>query len=214
MNKENIEYWDDVYSKQVSEAPQYPSQFAAFAIGEMQPGVTIIECGCGNGRDAFFFNRYGWNVLGLDASTAIIERNKDFIKRFDAKKIDFESFDFGNSDGLISMATRIREKNEKIYIYSRFFLHAIGEESELNFLNFCKMVINPKEKIFLEFRTLKDVDRTKEAPRHFRRFISESNLLEKLKEIGFTIEYYAEGLGFAKRGTEDAHVARILAVKA
>ena len=40
----------------------------------VQKGKSILELGCGNGRDSFYFAKNGLNVTAIDASNAVIEK--------------------------------------------------------------------------------------------------------------------------------------------
>ena len=54
--KTNIDYWDNFYSG-VDLKLGIPSQFAAFVAMEYLEKVnTILDIGCGNGRDSVFFH--------------------------------------------------------------------------------------------------------------------------------------------------------------
>ena len=54
MNKKK--YWDLFYKTKVNKIKlNHPSQFAIFTIGEAENITSLVEFGCGNGRDALFF---------------------------------------------------------------------------------------------------------------------------------------------------------------
>ena len=61
-----LSYWDHYYEGRASAS--IPSQFAVFLCDYLQPTQNVIEFGCGNGRDSFFFASQGYRLLGLDAS--------------------------------------------------------------------------------------------------------------------------------------------------
>ena len=50
----DTEYWNKYYEK--NSAPVEPSLFAKYVAEELQPGKTLLELGCGNGRDSLFFS--------------------------------------------------------------------------------------------------------------------------------------------------------------
>ncbi len=57
-----IEYWNKFYDKKIINKE---STFAKFTYKKIkkQKG-KILDIGCGNGRDSFFFNQKGYNVTG------------------------------------------------------------------------------------------------------------------------------------------------------
>ena len=67
--------------------------------------------------------------------------------------------------------------------YGRFFIHAIDENTENNFLNLFKL-INNNNIIALEFRTIKDKLLIKEFDNHNRRFVIPEDFKNKLKKLG------------------------------
>jgi ubiquinone/menaquinone biosynthesis C-methylase UbiE len=65
-------YWENYY--QSGAAPAEPSNFASFVVAKhVQPGQSLIELGCGNGRDAQFFAASGIDVIAVDQCESEIE---------------------------------------------------------------------------------------------------------------------------------------------
>ena len=108
-------YWDNFYKKNhiIKE-----SNFANFVLKKIKK-KTLVDIGCGNGRDTFFFLKKGIKALGIDFSKTAIKKNNSFI-----------------SDKFI--LANICKDNIKIkkfdYIYARFFLHTINYKEENRFL--------------------------------------------------------------------------------
>lgn len=61
----NREFWDKFYK---DFSLDRPSDFAQFSSDRFAPG-TILDLGCGNGRDLHFFQALGLNAEGKDKST-------------------------------------------------------------------------------------------------------------------------------------------------
>lgn len=104
--------------------------------------AKILDIGCGNGRDAFFFNKKGYSVLGIDISKKVIQRNS--LKK--NKNIEFKKFDIEKN---------ILQDNFDV-IYCRFFLHAINKVLENKLIDLIKNVKKKKTLVFFEFRNFKD----------------------------------------------------------
>lgn len=194
-------YWNNFYK--IKPSLHIPTQFAAFTANEIASGCQIIELGCGNGRDALFFGRHGFNVYAIDSSSEAIKSCRE--KAQDGET--FEVFDIVNNE-LWAEIQRRTQSSETI-IYSRFFLHALEDEQQVNMLKNLSILQN-KTRIFLEFRTKKDAERQKVTAKHFRNFIDLGEFEKLLLKFNFSILNTWTGLGYAKFKTDDAYVARYI----
>jgi tellurite methyltransferase len=141
LKKKNlIKYWDKFYSNR---SIKKESSFAKFTLKRiMLNKAKILDIGCGNGRDAFFFNKKGYSVLGIDISKKVIQRNS--LKK--NRNIEFKKFDIEKD---------ILQDNFDV-IYCRFFLHAINKVLENKLIDLIKNVKKKKTLVFFEFRNFKD----------------------------------------------------------
>jgi ubiquinone/menaquinone biosynthesis C-methylase UbiE len=67
------EYWEDAYGSgdyRVHWDYAYPSQelVTIIALGLIPTGASVLDVGCGAGREAVFLAQSGFNVIGLDFS--------------------------------------------------------------------------------------------------------------------------------------------------
>ena len=205
--KTNKNFWNKFYKKKL--AVNRPSNFAVFTNKFLKNYKSkIVDVGCGNGRDLFFFKKKKLDILGIDLSknaTSLIkkklgERNKKRI--FNA---DFVRFNY--------------KKNIKdiFSIYSRFTWHTINSLNEKYFLNKITNLVN-LEYIFIETRSDKDdlcgvgkkISKNEYETDHYRRFINKKNLVGKLKKK-FKIIFLKESKGFSKYKKEDPCLIRIIA---
>jgi len=201
------EYWNKFYSSKVSsEDLMYPSQFAAFVLGESSGINTVVEIGCGNGRDAAFFNRHGKAVFAFDNSESAIlsnRRNYGNVTDLKFKVVDFtkEISDFGF------------DLNTHKIIYARFFIHALKDVDINSFFSNCKKMMTANDQLFLEYRTEHDAKLEKVTGEHYRNFLKVGEVEEMLFAHGLKTSYSAQGLGFSKWKTDDAFVARHIVSK-
>jgi hypothetical protein len=93
-----MNYWKDFYK--THKVPKEPTPFAQFCAKRLPKG-KLLDMGTGNGRDAYFFAKKGWNVVGYDPAT----KNKD------ALHCVFRGFE--PDPGAFNI------------VYSRFLLHTI-----------------------------------------------------------------------------------------
>ncbi|MEW4285743.1 class I SAM-dependent methyltransferase [Priestia koreensis] len=202
-------YWDNYYTE--DNAPKNPSQFALDVLSYLKKGDRLAELGCGNGRDALFFASNNIKVLAIDQSNAAISNLKaNNLKR----NIQFVADNF--------LSTEVLKVNSFNYIYSRFTLHSITEEEENILLENVYNSLRENGKFFVEARSTKDeifglgqkVGKNAYIYNdHYRRFIVLEELTNKLKKIGFFIEYILESENYAVYKDQNPVVIRVIAQK-
>ena len=110
-------HWNSYY-KTVSAAPIQPSSYAIDCTKEIEPGATVLDVGCGNGRDSAYFASIGLETIGIDASEQAVaicrEAHVASNLRFKAGKLDKIGLQPASLDA----------------IYCRFVLHAMTEQEE------------------------------------------------------------------------------------
>lgn len=204
-------YWKDIYSKQ-SEGEK-PSLFAKYVAETLQiEGKSLIELGCGNGRDAIFFANANAKVTAIDQCDNIIELlNLRFQK---LGNLCFKCLDF----------TVLEDSSQYDIVYSRFTLHSIAKEQEEKVLQWTYRNLNPNGKLCIEVRGQKNeiyqvgipVEGEPDAfilNDHYRRFIHFETLCKELEDFGFQLNYAQEKKGFAPYNGADETYIRIIASK-
>jgi len=205
------DYWNGYYSECGDKLiRQVPSQFAAFVLGELSEAEQIVEFGCGLGRDSFFFNGFGFDVVGVDGSEAAVVQCR--TRANGRPGISFLNRDVSDA-ALVSEISGLRKSGVSLMLYARFFLHAIDETSQEAFLMMASDVCKPKDRMALEFRTDHDKDGVRETATHYRRYIKMEELITAASQHGFRDVYSVEGRGFAKYKSDDAVVARVILEK-
>lgn len=204
-------YWENIYSKQ-SEGEQ-PSLFARHIAENYDiEGKSLIELGCGNGRDAIFFANKNAQVTAIDQCDNIIELLNYRFQKVD--NLSFKCADFTCLD------------NETKYdiIYSRFTLHSISKTQEYNVIKWAYRNLKPNGKLCIEVRGQKNeiyqvgtpVDGEPDAfilNDHYRRFIHFETFCKELESLGFKLDFAKEQRGFAPyKGTDETYI-RVIASK-
>ena len=208
--EERGQYWNSYYS--AGDIPQLPSQFAVFALSESADADYIIDVGCGNGRDSFFFARHGVKVLSVDYSTAGIE---DIRTRATEAGLPINAFSASVGDPELLNQVEAAVKDAGLsgngVIYARFFIHAITDDEQANFLDFCAAYLKAHGgRVAFEFRTPMDENLAKVTGAHYRRYVDPVDFLAELFKRGLTASYMVQGTGYAKYKNDDAHVVRLL----
>ncbi|ABK45049.1 adenylylsulfate kinase [Magnetococcus marinus MC-1] len=202
------EHWNTYYRQ--AAAPEEPSLFAQEVAKALSPSSVLLEVGCGNGRDANYFARLGHKTMAIDASEQAIALCKE------SAITDNPTFSARRAKGL--SATHI---NSFSAIYSRFCIHAMTKQEEVDFLNEAILLLEPMGRLYIECRSINDplaqqgevISPSERISGHYRRFIVMEELVNRLQQAGFTILQQQESQGFAPHKDEDPVVIRIEAEK-
>jgi SAM-dependent methyltransferase len=176
----NKKYWEKFYK---TFNVKKPTSFASFCLYYLKEKKAILDIGCGNGRDSYFFAKNGVYVTGVDF--AVLPKNKGnaiFIKN-NFKAIDFQSKP----------------------VYARFFIHAISYVEMLDLFARCH------DLVMLEFRNKGDEPILYRD--HERHLIDGLEVMEILKSMQFEILHFQLSRGLAVYKKEDPYICRIIAKK-
>ena len=203
-------HWKDYYKSNI--APQNPSSFAEYAYKNIIDSdfKSVLDIGCGNGRDSFYFSNNDLAVTAIDYSEEAIESCKD---NDNLKKIKFYSGKIDNIEELVS--------SKFDCIYSRFVFHAMPLKEEKIVINKSFQMLNNGGKLYIECRSTGDplfrkgevISSNERSEGHYRRFIDFNELKSRLTDVGFKIEESVESNGLAIYKDDDPVVIRIIAKK-
>ena len=202
-------YWADFYAHT---AYTKGSTFFEFVQGYPDLPGTVVDIGCGDGRDACAFGASGRTVLGLDQSPVGIEHATKRAGDLGLSEVSFATCDVSHRDELAAALATVRRGDEPVTFYLRFFLHAIHEDAQRTLLDAIDASARPGDLFAAEFRTDKDAEQAKVHTKHYRRFQNAGELVTDLtKGRGWTILHDEEGRGLSPYQGEDPVLARIIA---
>ncbi|HIY39043.1 MAG TPA: adenylyl-sulfate kinase [Candidatus Agathobaculum merdigallinarum] len=205
---DNTDYWNQYYQNKICSTE--PSPFAKYVSTLVDAGKTMVDLGCGNGRDTIYFAGRGMKMTAIDLSDSAIS----ILKQQSIPNTEFICADFVNQPD--------PHGNGYDYAYSRFTIHSINQTQERILLRSIFGALRHGGKFFIEVRSIHDplFGRGEALERnaffydnHYRRFIVLDELKTGLQEFGFQIEYAQEKTGFAPYGNDDPPVIRIVAKK-
>lgn len=189
----NENYWNEFYKG--GDPPKNYSSFAKFISETISKDKTILDVGCGNGRDTRFLEVMGYDVVGFDLVNVDNFLGSNFIK----------------GDASMSIP-------KKDVYYCRFFLHTLTEDVMDKFLdNVCKT--SPYSTIVIETRSTKGITyedksetnfKSSIGEEHFRMLYSMKYLFNKL-EKKFDISYIHESNEFSVYNGESPYLIRVIA---
>ncbi|MGE7672170.1 class I SAM-dependent methyltransferase [Lysinibacillus sp. NPDC094403] len=204
----NEAYWNDFYSenKELRNASKFcQSNYLSIYNPE---DYLVLELGCGNGADSFFFANKGFEVIAVDGSNTAITNNKALSNNF----VNFIWENLSDEKAVKNLFSFVNEKaiqdKKKVLIYTRFFLHAIPDEVEdllfSTIINELKVPFN----FVSEFRVKEDKDLYKIYDNHYRRYVDTNKLIKKIIQIGYEIVKFEKSRGLSPYKNEDPFIAR------
>ncbi len=210
---QSFHFWENYYRDLINETLPDASHFAIYACKFIDPDALVIDLGCGNGRDSRFLGRFN-DLVGIDQSGAAIQycNSQLLLKIEKAKNIAFHNLTIEDVKIFEIFNAKLRTcAYQKIFIYARFFLHAIDETQYEKFWDFTHWLnLRYSVAIGVEFRTIEDKYNFKEFPDHFRRYLDPKAVVTDAESRGFFVREIQQGYGLAKYKSEDPHLARII----
>ncbi len=199
------EFWDKWYE---GFSIHDPSNFANYCLNKyLKTNDTIVEIGCGNGRDGNILSNKVNKYIGLDACPVAVKKFQDEVQlRGVHKNISVIQSNFCQQD-----FNKLAIGADRLVIYSRFSLHSITYSEFENLIKNIKKIDDSIPWIFLiEARTIFDdmygigdnVGLHEFRTDHYRRFIDPKFFLSDMAAL-FDVRYFEVGPGFAKFGDSD-----------
>jgi SAM-dependent methyltransferase len=203
-------HWDKYYR---SAPPADPSPFCAALLARADLPGTVVDLGCGAGRDALAFAAAGRRVLGLDRSKVGIEKAQEQASERRVGPVEFRRCDFADADALRELlrAETSTSGDAPVLFYARFLLHAIEEDTQQSLLSALRDCARPGDLLAVEARIAEDEKLPKAHGKHYRRFQPAGELAGELERAGFTVVEQQEGTGLSAYADEDPVLYRATA---
>lgn len=202
-------HWSEFYRRN---EPDRTSSFAEFVACRFDQAGTLVEFGCGCGRDGIHFANRGWTTLCSDRSAeAIAKASAAAPVRFDI----VDAADANEVSAFLAAHQASLTEAGPLVVYLRFFLHAVDEPTQNTLLDTLTAAISREFVLCAEFRTTADRNLAKHHGSHYRRFIDHRAFADQLRDRwGFAVEHIEAGQGLAPYDDEDPYLCRIVALRA
>ena len=206
-------YWADFYARHEIEGG---SGFFETVVGRPDLPSTVIDLGCGDGRDSLAFGAAGRTVIGMDRSRVGVRKAAQRTTELGlSDRVSLVICDFSYSDRLaVELRTVAATTEGSILFYLRFVLQALPANVQEVLLGVMADVARPGDLLAAEFRSDKDEKRPKTYGAHFRRFQNGPAFGRDLADrFGFSVLEEHEGTGLSPYRREDPELYRVIAKK-
>ena len=209
----NEDYWEAFY---LSQRISGHSSFAEFVAATIDEEASMLEFGCGDGRDAFWLSEAcGWEVSATDrVAEGWVTSYGSAMSTPRKGSLQFSTLDlaqFDQVDEVVRSFTLTGAEKGTAVFYSRFVLHSISAEEEQCLLNAIRSHGPLEHLVCFEYRTIEDASTPKVFNNHDRRYIDHNAFLSHLRSLGYSIEFETMGQGLAPYKSEDPFVGRVIA---
>lgn len=141
----SIVYYDDNAQSYIDQTFNIDLTFLADKFLDLIVGQgNILDLGCGSGRDAFYFNKLGYNVYGVDGSAAMVNHVKSFLGDR-VTQATYESYECDLTfDGIWACASLIHVPEKDMLKIIRKYTRALNRNG-IFYMSFKKRKKNYKD---------------------------------------------------------------------
>jgi len=168
-------------------APTEESAFARHVAPLLEDGVTVVDLGCGAGRDALWFAGRGHPVIGADYLPSSSKRAAEEAGSR-GRDLRVEAVSLYDLRTALAFATRVALDDARPVIYARHLLDALRPVGLETFWILAKTLLGRGGRVFAEFYTSDDEDGTPQRPPAPFRRLDPASLRAQVERHGGRVE--------------------------
>lgn len=204
-------YWSNFYMRNEFDSG---STFFEAVDARSDTPTTVLDVGCGDGRDGLAFGKAGRTVLGLDRSVVGVRHASRRAAEMGLHgRVRFATCDVADADAFTEHVTHLtRDTDRPLLFYLRFLLNSLSEQAQDTLMTAICEAARAGDMFAAEFRTNDDKDLKKAFRKHYRRYQDGITFGIALSDrFGFDVIEEVEGMGLSPYLDEDPHVYRVIA---
>ncbi len=206
----DVSFWDNHYRDFDTIVPSTFAQYCCSNI--ILTTDTVVEVGCGNGRDGILLSQTCLEYTGIDQSVEALQLFRSHILNSDPVEKNLHLINIDINE--VELASLAPKHVSRLIFYFRFSLHSLDEAFENRLLSFIADYPNPAA-LLIEARTIYDPlfgvgqmqSETEFVSDHYRRFLRPEIFLAKANGL-LDIHFFELAKGRAIFKSEDPLVLR------
>jgi SAM-dependent methyltransferase len=168
--------------------PPAPSAFARQVGSLVERGDTVIDVGCGTGRDALWFAGQGHRTLGVDYLARTCRQAEETARSLEVPA-HFENVNLYDLRTVLAFAGRVGLEDEPYVVYARHLLDALRPVGRESFWILARAVLRRGGAVHTQFYLPTTADgRPQRPPPPFRGGVDPGPLRTELEGRGWRVE--------------------------
>ena len=165
----------------------------AFKVADVQPGIDVLEVGCGTGANLELFLEHGCNISGIDLSPAMLKIAADKLgqraKLVTSDAADMQEFSDSSFDLVIAMLT-LHEMPQSIRVkVLREMRRVMKKEGRILLVDYHTGPLRmPMGLIYKGIILFFEVAAGREHYKNYRNFIKNGTLPPLIKQTGLLVD--------------------------
>jgi SAM-dependent methyltransferase len=131
---------------------EVPSPFARHVDKRLSRDTTLVDVGCGTGRDSVWLAREGRQVIGLDYVSTALTRARKRAQRSEAPA-RFEALNLYELRHVLASGARLALTEPDVAVYARYVLNALWPDGRANLWLLAKTLLGGGGSLYVEFLT-------------------------------------------------------------
>lgn len=201
--------WNEYTTARRGELPRKASTFGRWVAERVGPGPTIVDLGCGTGRDTAFFQRQGRTPMAFDASARALMITRRRLKRAGVGSPAVHPLSLNDRRSVLVAGAELARTPEPVNLYARQLVGCLDAEAQDLLFLLASMALRRGGSLFLEFSA--GGRRPKPRPARLISRLDVDTVVAAITARGGIVDEVVVGPGDDYLDQPDPRIARIVA---
>lgn len=149
--RDDLMSWNEYLTAHRTTVPRKASTFARWTANRVGPKATIVDLGCGNGRDTAFFQRQGRTPVAYDISGRALAIARRRLQRAGVDQPAVRTLTLNDRRSVLLAGAELARTDEPVNLYARQLLGCLDAEAQELLWLLCSMALRRGGSLYLEF---------------------------------------------------------------